>query len=92
MTTSASRYFVRNCEFKFKCTQKWESLEPKEGAEDVKHCAQCQKDVHLVKDALELVIAIDKNYCVALSRIMGIEAREVKKIGKMSLGHIGFKG
>ncbi len=91
MNTSHSRFLIRNCEFKFKCEQQWDSLIPKDGVENLKYCSQCQKDVHLVKDPWELAIAIDKNYCVAVHRSMGIEARGVKNLGKISVGQIGFK-
>ena len=90
-TIKFSQFFVRNCEFKFKCIQNWDLLGIKEGIKDVKYCSECQKDVHLVKDAWELVIAIEKNYCVAISRITSIEAKNVKNIGKMSLGHVALK-
>jgi len=90
-TIKFSRFFVRNCEFKFKCTQKWEELDIKEGFKDIKHCSVCQKDVHMVKNAWELVIAIDKNYCVAIPRTELITAKGIKSIGKPSMGHVAIK-
>jgi len=86
-----SKFFVRNCEFKFKCTQKWEELGIKEGMDDIKYCSECQKDVYRIKDAWELVIAIDKNYCVAIPRTELITAKGIKSMGKLSMGHVAFK-
>jgi hypothetical protein len=86
-----SKFFLRNCEFKLKCTQDWESLEIKQDVDSVRHCSQCQKDVYLVDGAWDLVNAIGRNDCVAIPRTMLIEAKSMKNIGKMSVGHVTFK-
>jgi hypothetical protein len=86
-----SKFFLRNCEFKFECNQEWESLEVKEGSDSVKYCDKCKKDVYLVEKAWDLVSAIGNNQCVAMPRTLMIEAKAIKGIGKMSVGHVGFK-
>lgn len=35
-----------SCRFKFKCPKVWRLLQPTE-REDVRHCSECDRDVHL---------------------------------------------
>jgi len=53
-----------NCELEFECAQNWFELEPT-NKPGIKHCKQCQKDVHLCMTQEELDQAIDQRYCIA---------------------------
>lgn len=64
---------------------------PNESNDEIRHCSQCDKDVHKVDSAWDLVIAIEKNYCVAIPRTELITAKGIKNINKPSVGHVGFK-
>ena len=86
-----SRFFVRNCEFKFSCHQSWEGLEIKSQDDAIRYCSECKKDVHIVENAWELVLAIENNYCVAVPRTEVITAKAIKNINKPLLGHVAFK-
>lgn len=86
-----SKFFIRNCEFKFKCSQQWEDLDSGGDGVVTRQCPQCQKTVHMVQNAWELVIAIEKNYCVAVPRIESLTAKAVLNKDKPLLGHVGFK-
>jgi len=86
-----SRFFVRNCEFKFSCHQNWEGLEQKAQEDTIRYCSECKKDVHMVENAWELVLAIEKNYCVAVPRTEAITAEAIINRNKPLLGHVAFK-
>lgn len=79
--------YVRNCSFKYECDQLWENLHETDG-DSVKHCHKCNESVYLVKDAWDLTLALDKNRCVAISRVLIIESKAIKKthnLGQLSL-------
>ena len=56
---------LRNCSFKFRCTQTWINLE-KTGDELVRFCKDCGKNVHLVKSLPDLYELIRSDFCVAI--------------------------
>ena len=67
MTNIPNQSFVENCRFKFKCHKTWQSLEVKAAyAENRRFCSQCNYDVYLVNNDVELESAILNNYCVAI--------------------------
>jgi hypothetical protein len=86
-----SRFFVRNCEFKLTCHQSWEGLEQKLPQDTIRYCSECKKDVHMVENAWELVLAIENNYCVAVPRTEVITANAIQNRNKPLLGHVVFK-
>ena len=45
----------------------------------------------MVENAWELVLAIEKNYCVAVPRTEAITAEAIKNRNKPLLGHVAFK-
>ena len=67
MNQIESKLTLRNCQFKFRCTQTWEGLELLDEPE-IKHCSICSKNVHFVKTDKELAGAIKLNYCVAIKK------------------------
>lgn len=69
---------IRNCEFSYKCPKAWDELTPM-SVTSQRHCAQCQRTVHLCLTADDLAKAILRNDCVAveLDREYG-EGREVR--------------
>ena len=56
---------IRNCTFGFKCTKSWDKMVQTQ-SRDVKFCDNCQKEVYLVTDEIELMEAIELNRCVAI--------------------------
>lgn len=56
---------LRNCSFKFRCTQTWQLLDVTSEA-DVRFCNECQKDVHMVKTLSELYKCLKNDFCVAI--------------------------
>jgi hypothetical protein len=56
---------IRNCEFRFKCPQTWDSLETTAVAAQ-RFCKQCQTTVHYCWTPAQLEQAIVKNLCVAV--------------------------
>ena len=79
---------IRNCEFKYKCSKTWESLESLENyPEGVKYCSTCLRDVFLVETDLELKKAVWANRCVAIPLKMRISIIEDTALKTMKVGH-----
>lgn len=53
-----------NCEFEYECPRDWFELELTNKA-GIKHCKECQKDVHLCINQEELDYAITQKHCIA---------------------------
>ena len=53
-----------NCELEFKCTKNWFELELIDRA-GIKHCNECEEDVHLCMTQEELNLAVKEKYCIA---------------------------
>ena len=77
---------LRNCSFKLECDQIWENLEETK-SNKIKHCINCDEDVHLVEDGWDLTRAINANYCVAIPRLLIIHANAMRK---HNLGQLSF--
>lgn len=58
---------IRNCVFAFKCTAQWSELTPTDD-EKISFCDDCQKEVHLCEDDVELVKSVRLNRCIAIFR------------------------
>ena len=56
---------IRNCAFKFKCEKQWEQLELL-SAKNKRFCKACKHEVHLVDTDEKLLLALRKNWCVAI--------------------------
>jgi len=61
-----------NCEMEFECPKDWFDLEPTNKAA-IKHCNQCQQDVHLCINQEELDEAITQKYCIAYFKDPGYQ-------------------
>ena len=72
-----SKLTLRNCKFKFKCTQTWESLEETNIA-TTKHCNVCHEWVYLVETDKRLVEAIKLNQCVAIKKELEIYVGSIR--------------
>lgn len=79
---------IRNCKFKFECDKRWSDLEKLEGQPNVRFCTHCLKEVHFIDDAWELALAIDKDWCVAVTRRVAITAKGVKSLHEPLMGSL----
>jgi len=61
-------HLIRNCSWKKKCSRSWDSLTPAQHYQFdlIRHCPDCNENVHLVADEADLLQAIESNYCVAI--------------------------
>ncbi len=64
-TDKSQKVDIENCEFTFQCTAQWGDMKPTK-IKSVRHCGDCQRDVHYCATYDELKAAVDKNYCVAV--------------------------
>ena len=56
---------IRNCQFKFKCTQTWDSL-IETADPSIKYCHECDRGVHYCFDESDLMHALENDWCVAI--------------------------
>lgn len=79
---------IRNCQFKFECSKKWGDLQTLEGQEKVRFCTHCLKEVHYIDDAWDLALALDKDWCVAITWTLAVMAKGVKNLNEPLLGSL----
>ena len=65
--SSDSKLSLRNCTFKFKCTQTWEGLE-RTDIGTTRRCNICNEYVYFVETDKRLAEAIKLNQCVAIAK------------------------
>ena len=58
------------CEFAFKCPKTWGQLTPTE-AEGIRHCSECDRDVHLALTEEDFRRHADGGHCVAVRVLQG---------------------
>jgi hypothetical protein len=63
-----------NCELAFKCPKDWFDLELTNKA-GIKHCNQCNKNVHLCTTQEELSLAVEENLCIAFFEDPSLQTR-----------------
>ena len=56
---------IRNCRFKYECDMHWNDLK-ETGRPHVRFCETCSKEVHFVKNRIELALAIQNGLCVCV--------------------------
>ena len=54
-----------DCHFLFKCPQRWDRLQPT-AEERVRHCTECDRDVHLALTEEEFQRHRDAGHCIAV--------------------------
>ena len=64
---SDSKLSLRNCTFKFKCTQTWEGLD-RTDIGTMRRCNVCSEYVYFVETDKRLAEAIKLNQCVAIAK------------------------
>lgn len=79
---------IRNCKFKFECEKKWGELERIEGVKDLRFCSHCLKEVHYVDDGWDLVLAMEKDWCVAIPHTLVITAKGIKSLHEPLMGSL----
>jgi len=62
----------RDCKINYKCPKAWDDLDKTEDS-DVRHCNQCDKDVHFCADVESLKEANIEDLCVAVPVTDGFE-------------------
>lgn len=56
---------IERCRLSYRCTQRWEVLEPLPGSVNVRFCSKCQSAVHLAQTRAELADFARQGKCVA---------------------------
>lgn len=77
---------IRNCQFKFECDKKWSDLLRIKGEPEVRYCTQCLKEVHFVDNAFDLVLAMERDLCVAIPSKLVVAAKGVKRMNEPMVG------
>lgn len=76
------RALIRNCSWKFRCSQSWDSLlEAQYYAYDrVRFCPDCKEKVYIINDESELFLAIEHDRCVAIPFDITNTAKQLDKV------------
>ena len=56
---------IERCRLAYRCTQRWESLDPLPGALRVRFCGKCQSAVHLAQTTQQFDELARQGKCVA---------------------------
>jgi hypothetical protein len=56
---------IENCPLEFVCIREWDWLR-RTRRDDVRHCSQCQRDVHLCVDDAAIKAAAEAGHCIAI--------------------------
>ena len=73
------------CEFRFKCPKVWHLLQPTQ-QEDVRHCPECDRDVHLALTEEDFRRHADEGHCVAV-RVLQANVPEEDRIEVLMVGN-----
>ena len=63
-----------NCVFEYECPKNWFELKTTSKA-GIKHCTECNKDVHLCINQEELDYAISQKFCIAYFKDPNLQVR-----------------
>lgn len=72
---------IRNCSFKFKCGQSWDSLArlPSYKESYIRYCEKCDQKVYWVDSQSEVLMHIEANHCIAISFDLTFTAKQLNK-------------
>lgn len=61
-------HLLRNCTFKYKCKQTWDSLEESKGLnyDLVRFCPECKEDVFLAESDEQIIWFVETCRCIAI--------------------------
>jgi len=62
-----------SCEFSFKCPKMWDRLQST-GAEGVRHCSACDRDVHLALSEEDFRRHAEEGRCVAVRVLQSVRS------------------
>lgn len=68
--TMTTEITLRNCQFAFRCKQKWEAMSPTSEDGLIRFCTDCMTEVFFCKNDQELLNHVQWNHCVAFERII----------------------
>jgi hypothetical protein len=71
-----------HCEFTFKCPKFWDCLQPTP-VEDIRHCPECDRDVHLARNEEQFRRHAGEGKCVAVKVLQAEGPREVMMVGNL---------
>ncbi len=89
---------VIECQFRFTCPKVWDNLQPTQ-QEGIRHCPECNRDVHLALTEEDFRRHADGGHCVAV-RVLhpvlsGEDRREAYVVGKVNVpynSHVSSQG
>jgi hypothetical protein len=77
---------IERCRLAYKCTQRWEALDPLPGTLRVRFCAKCQSAVHLAQTTAAFDELAQQGKCVAFQfddEDIGVGAPRRRRSGDM---------
>lgn len=75
------RALIRNCSFRYKCGQSWDSLAilPSYDSSYMRYCKKCNQKVYWVGSESEILMHVEANHCVAISFDLTFTAKQLNK-------------
>ncbi len=75
-----------SCAFRFKCPKVWDNLQPTQH-EGIRHCPECDRDVHLALTEADFRRHADEGHCVAV-RVLQARVPEGDRIEVLMVGNV----
>jgi hypothetical protein len=72
-----------SCEFSFKCPKQWDWLDPT-AIEGIRHCSECDRDVHLALTQEDVRRHAEDGHCVAVRVFRNGEDKSVTFMGQIA--------
>ena len=82
-------HLLRNCVFKYKCKQTWESLEEAKGFNYnlIRYCPKCKENVYLAESDNQIIMFVETCSCIAIpienSRLDRMQRRHLVGVPKL---------
>ncbi len=74
------------CRFEFTCPRQWSRLQPTD-KDDVRHCSECNRDVHLALSEADVRRHREQGHCIAVPVVREDEAADADEprwlVGRM---------
>lgn len=75
-----------SCSFSFQCPKTWECLSPTDNA-GIRHCQECNRDVHLALSEEDFRRHAEGGYCVAV-RVLQRNVPDENRKGVFIIGNV----
>ena len=76
-----------SCDFSFQCPKMWEGLSSTDNP-SIRHCSECDRDVHLALTEEDFRRNVDEGHCVAVRVLRTVLSPEDSQEGAYAVGRV----